>query len=129
MEAAVLLYADACSILDGNLVALCDAVSSMESKESYGTILFDHLAADGAGFTGGQVTVVAVGQVDTDFGSGLHLETVHCLAGLGNVQLFLLLLLIIVLSFAFFGRKPFPKKAFSFRRHSLTKVENSMNVK
>ena len=25
----------------------------------------DHLAADGAGLTGGQVTVVAVGQVDT----------------------------------------------------------------
>ena len=28
--------------------------------------LLDHLAADGAGLTGGQVTVVAVGQVDTD---------------------------------------------------------------
>ena len=67
MEAAVLLYTDACSILDGNLVALCDAVSSMESKESYGTILFDHLAADGAGLAGGQVTVVAVLQVDANF--------------------------------------------------------------
>ena len=28
--------------------------------------LLDHLAADGAGFAGGQVTVVTVGQVDTD---------------------------------------------------------------
>ena len=28
--------------------------------------LFDHLAADGAGFAGGQVTVVTIGQVDTD---------------------------------------------------------------
>ncbi len=31
--------------------------------------LFDHLAADGAGFTGGQVTVVAVGQIDANFPS------------------------------------------------------------
>ena len=28
--------------------------------------LLDHLAADGAGFAAGQVTVVAVGQVDAD---------------------------------------------------------------
>ena len=28
--------------------------------------LLDHLAADGAGLPGGQVTVVTVGQVDTD---------------------------------------------------------------
>ena len=49
--------------------------------------LHDHLAADGAGFTGGQVTVVTVGQVDADLGSGLHLELVHCLTGLGDVDL------------------------------------------
>ena len=77
MEAAVLLYADACSILDGNLVALCYAVCSMECEGSYGTILFDHLAAHGTGLAGGQVTVVAVGQVDTDLGSCLHLEAVQ----------------------------------------------------
>ena len=29
--------------------------------------LLDHLAADGAGFAGGQVTVIAVGQVHADF--------------------------------------------------------------
>ena len=49
--------------------------------------LLDHLAADGAGLAGGQVTVVAVGQVDTDFLSDKHLEAVHSLTGLGNVQL------------------------------------------
>ena len=32
-------------------------------RSSYGYHLLDHLAADGAGFAGGQVTVVAVGQV------------------------------------------------------------------
>jgi len=32
-------------------------------RSSYGTHLLDHLAADGAGFAGGQVTVVTVGQV------------------------------------------------------------------
>ena len=49
--------------------------------------LLDHLAADGAGFTGGQVTVVAVGQVDSHFLSCLHLELLHGLLGLGNVDL------------------------------------------
>ena len=33
------------------------------ARISYGTHLLDHLAADGAGFAGGQVTVVTVGQV------------------------------------------------------------------
>ena len=85
-EAAVLLYADACSILDGDLVALCNAVCSMECKELYGTILFDHLAADGTGLTGSQVAVIAVLQVDTDLGSGLHLELVHSFFSLGNID-------------------------------------------
>ena len=91
MEAAVLLYTDACSILGGNLVALCDAVSSMESKESYGTILFDHLAADGAGFAGSQVAVVAVGQVNANFLSSLHLELVHSFTSLGDIDLVVVL--------------------------------------
>ena len=39
-------------------------------RYSYGTHHLDHLAADGAGLAGGQVTVVAVGQIDTDLGSG-----------------------------------------------------------
>ena len=33
---------------------------------SYGAHVLDHLAADGAGFPGGQVTVVTVGQVYAD---------------------------------------------------------------
>ena len=49
--------------------------------------LLDHLAADGAGFPGGQVTVVAVGQVNANFLGSLHLELVHSLPSLGNVQL------------------------------------------
>ena len=44
-----------------------DSIISFELHASYGTHLLDHLAADGAGLAGGQVTVVAVGQVDTDF--------------------------------------------------------------
>ena len=51
----------------------------------------DHLAADGAGLTGGQVTVVAVLQVDAHFGSSLHLELVHSLTGLGNIDLIIAL--------------------------------------
>ena len=34
---------------------------------SLGCPVLDHLAADGACLTGGQMTVVAVGQIDTDF--------------------------------------------------------------
>ena len=34
------------------------------ARTSYGTHLLDHLAADGAGFAGGQVAVVALLQVD-----------------------------------------------------------------
>ena len=33
------------------------------------------------------MTVVAVGQVDADLGCCLHLELVHCLPCLGDVQL------------------------------------------
>ena len=41
-----------------------------------GTHLLHRLADDGAGFAGGQ------------FRSCLHLELVHCLMGLGDIQLF-----------------------------------------
>ena len=40
---------------------------SLEFFSSSGTHVLDHLAADGAGFPGGQVAVVAVGQVNADF--------------------------------------------------------------
>ena len=72
-------------------MSLGDAVMAGEVHSSYGTLVFDHLAADGAGFTGGQVTVVTVGQVHADFLSSLHLELVHSLAGLGNIDLVVVL--------------------------------------
>ena len=82
----VALYTNAGDVLDIHLMTLCYAVRSMECHGSYGTIVLNHLAADGAGFAGSQVTVVAVGQVDADLGCSLHLELVHCLPCLGNVQ-------------------------------------------
>ena len=51
---------------------------------SFGTHLFYHLAADGACFPGSQLTVVAVGQVNANFLSGLHLEAVHKLTPEGR---------------------------------------------
>ena len=123
-EAAVLLYADACSILDGDLVALCNAVCSMECKELYGTILFDHLAADGAGFTRGQVTVVTVGQIHANFLSSLHLEAVHSFPCLGNIDLIVVLHTILSFYTTHFFKQvrlswkdqtpSFPRKHFSF---------------
>jgi hypothetical protein len=125
-EAAVLLYADACSILDGDLVALCYAVCSMECKGSYGTILFDHLAADGASLAGGQVTVVAVSQVDAHFLGSLHLELLHSLLSLGNIDLVVLHLRFS--PFRFLRKKTLSEESFSFRKASFTRGENNMNV-
>ena len=59
------------SLLNGNrsyvpnlcLVPHSSPVFAGKVRASYGTHLLDHLAADGAGFAGGQVTVVTVGQV------------------------------------------------------------------
>ena len=58
---------------------------------SLGCPVLDHLAADGASLTGGQVAVVAVGQVDANLLSCLHLELVHCLTSLGNIDLIVVL--------------------------------------
>ena len=44
MEAADLLCTDVDCIRNGDLMAVCDAVCSMECKGSYGTAFFDHLA-------------------------------------------------------------------------------------
>ena len=40
-----------------------DPVISCKSRGSYGAHVLDHLAADGAGFAGGQVAIVALLQV------------------------------------------------------------------
>ena len=58
-------YSDYSYVLHGLDMTYCNTVMALEFHSSYGTILLDHLAADGAGFPAGQVTVVAVGQVDT----------------------------------------------------------------
>ena len=46
---------------------LHDPAFSRKFRGSYGAHVLDHLAADGAGFAGGQVAVVAVLEVDADF--------------------------------------------------------------
>ena len=71
-------------------MAHCNTVMAVVRECSYGKIVLDHLAADGAGFTGGQVTVVAVCQVDANFLSSLHLELLHSLLCLGNIDLIVL---------------------------------------
>ncbi len=40
---------------------------SLKFQSSYGVHIVDHLAADGAGFTGSQVTVVTIGRVHAYF--------------------------------------------------------------
>ena len=61
------LDCDSGDVLHGLNMTGSDTVMPIISRGSYGTIFLDHLAADGAGFTGGQVAVVAVLQVDANF--------------------------------------------------------------
>ena len=61
------LYADPHYVPHRLHMPLHDPVISCKSRGSYGAHVLDHLAADGAGLTGGQVTVVALLQVDADF--------------------------------------------------------------
>ena len=65
-------------------MAFNDTTFALEVQSSYGFNLLDHLAADGTGLLGGQVTVVALLQVDAHLVGGLHLEAVQTLASLGN---------------------------------------------
>ena len=60
------LYADPHYVPYRLHMPLHDPVFSRKSRSSYGAHVLDHLAADGAGFAGGQVAVVAVLQVDAD---------------------------------------------------------------
>ena len=53
-------------VLDILYMTHCNPILSDIIYGSCGTYVLDHLAADGAGFTAGQVTVVTVGQVDAD---------------------------------------------------------------
>ena len=60
------LYADPHYVPHRLHMPLHDPVISCKSRSSYGAHVLDHLAADGAGFAGGQGAVVAVLQVDAD---------------------------------------------------------------
>ena len=73
------LYADPHYVPHRLHMPLHDPVISCKSRGSYGAHVLDHLAADGAGFAGGQVTVVAVGQV--------HANLPWCLFYIVNVKL------------------------------------------
>ena len=60
------LHLNGSYVLQGLGMTLGNANVSIETRASYGAHFLDHLAAHGAGLTGGQVTVVAVGQVHAD---------------------------------------------------------------
>ena len=128
----IVLYRYCCYVLHGLYMAGYNTVMPGVFRDSYGTRILDHLAADGAGFAGGQVTVVAVGQVDAHFLCSLHLELVHGFLSLGNIDPVVIgiahihsLLLII------FGKQDTFRigEHLFFRGHSLTKVEMSMSDK
>ena len=82
-----LLHRKKCYVFHHHRMPLRGAIPPPETRASHGRHVLDHLAADGAGLTGGDVAVVAVLEVDAHLVSGLHLEAVHGLTGLGNHDL------------------------------------------
>ena len=73
------LYCQCCYVPHLDRVPHCGSIFPDESRGSYGAHVLDHLAADGAGFAGGQVTVVTVGQV--------HANLPWCLFYIVNFQI------------------------------------------
>ena len=61
------LYADPHYVPHRLYMSLHDPVISCKSRGSYGAHVLDHLAADGASLTGGQVAIVAILQIDPNF--------------------------------------------------------------
>ena len=122
------LNADGCYVLHSLHMSHSSTALPLIFCSSFGTNLLDHLAADRAGFPGGQVAVVAIGQVHAHFLCSLHLETVHSLTGLGNVQLVVVRVAHIESLLCFLRKdNAFRRKHFLFRTYSLTKVESCMN--
>ena len=78
------LYRKGKRVLDGYLVSLRYSVMTFKSNSSYGVHIVDHLSADRTCLTGGEIAVVAVVQIDTDFVCRFHLELVKSCAGFGN---------------------------------------------
>ena len=66
MLTVFLLYGNCGYVLYGLGMPNRNTVMPLISRSSYGTHLLDHLAADGAGFPGGQIAVVALLQVYAD---------------------------------------------------------------
>ena len=61
-----LLYCNARYVLNFLFMTECSPVIPYEFHCSYGTLVLDHLAADGTGLAGGQIAVVALLEVDAD---------------------------------------------------------------
>ena len=108
------LYQYCCYVLHNLFMTHSSPESSVEFCLSYGTHCFHHLASYGAGFTGGQVTVVAALQVDADLGSCLHLELVHCLPCLGDIQL-----VVVLAAHSYSLLFKFPERQVAFRSGEL----------
>ena len=59
-----------------------DTVGSLKNFSSFGYFVFDHLAADAAGLTCGQVAIVALLKVYANLVGGFHLELLKSLLSL-----------------------------------------------
>ena len=103
------------------------AVCPPKAHGSYGTHLLDHLAADGAGLTGGEIAVVAFLEVDAHLGGGFHLELVHCGLGFGDIDLIVVLSRHDIFSFLIDDFLSFVVR-FGYRKGSLTRIRADMRA-
>ena len=71
-------------IPNGFHMSLRNAVFPLKFQGSCGIHIVDHLTADGACLTGGEIPIVALIQRDADLGCCLHLELLKSLLGFGN---------------------------------------------
>ena len=69
LSGTINLNIDRCYVLYGLRMPNRNTVLTIMFCSLFVTHLLDHLDAQVAGLTGGQVAVVAIGQVDTDLGS------------------------------------------------------------
>ena len=105
-----------------------NSADSLKLFGSYGTHLLDHLAADGACLTGGQVTVVTVGQIDADFACLISILNLSIASRAWGTLIWLLFFIPKSLLLHSSEENTRRRKYFLFRTLILTSGKKAMNV-
>ena len=105
-----------------------NSADSLKLFGSFGTHLLDHLTADGACLTGGQVTVVTVGQIDADFACLISILNLSIASRAWGTLIWLLFFIPKSLLLHSSEENTLRRKYFLFRTLILTSGKKAMNV-